>query len=105
MQIAASQSTGLDLGRRHNALLAPKPADELLRAALPAVVPGQARNNAPVATRNRPVPAFLAQLIAGAEDMPNSRVRRRADPGASVDAYRAVSGLGPALPQAKSRCI
>jgi hypothetical protein len=105
MRIAASQSTGLDPGRRHNALLAPKPADELPRAALPAVLPGQARNNAPAASRNRPVPALLAQLIAGAEDMPNSRVRRRADPGASVDAYRAVSGLGPALPQAKSRFI
>jgi len=104
MQIAASQSTGLDLGRRHNALLAPK-ADELLRTALPTIVPGQVRNSAPVAPRNRPVTALLAQLIAGAEDMPNSRVRRRADPGASVDAYRAVSGLGPALPQAKSRFI
>ena len=105
MQIAASQNTNLDLGRRHNALLAPKPADELLRAALPAVVPGQACNSAPVATRNRPVAALLAQLIAGAEDMPSSRVRRRADPGAGVDAYRAVSGLGSVLPQTKSRFI
>ena len=105
MQIAASQSTGLDPGRRHNALLAPKPVDELLRAALPAVVPGQARNCATVAPRNRPVTAFLAQLIASAEDMPSSRLRRRADPGASVDAYRAVSRLGPALPQARSRFI
>ena len=104
MQIAASQSTGLELGRRRNALV-PKAADESLHAALPAVVPGQARDSAPLATRNRPVTALLAQLIAGAEDMPASRARRRADPGASVDAYRAVSGLGPALPLARSRFV
>jgi hypothetical protein len=105
MQIAASQSTGLDPGRRHNALLAPKAADESLRAALPAVLPGHARISTPVPPRNRPLTALLAQLIAGAQDMPNSRVRRRADPGTSVDAYRVVSRLGPALPQARSRFI
>lgn len=107
MQIATSQSAGLDLGRRHNALLAPKPAVEPLHAALPAVVPGPmpARNSPPMAIRNRPVTALLAQLIAGAEDMPASRARRRADPNAGVEAYRAVASLGPARPQGKSRFI
>jgi hypothetical protein len=38
----------------------------------------------------------LAQLVAAAEDLPATRMRRRADPGQSTELYRAVSGLGPA---------
>ena len=105
MQIVTNQSAGLELGRRHNALPARKPADEPLRATLPAVVPGQARNSPAMTTRNRPVTALLAQLVASAEDMPVARVRRRVDPDTGTATYRAVARFGPALPQGKSRFI
>jgi hypothetical protein len=42
----------------------------------------------------RPYAPFLAQLLAKAENMPSSRARRRADPAAGADAYRAVAELG-----------
>lgn len=42
----------------------------------------------------RPLAAFLAQLIAKAQDMPVSRERRRADPAEGARVYRAVAGLG-----------
>jgi hypothetical protein len=41
----------------------------------------------------RPEVAFLAQLIAKAEDMPVSRVKRRADPAEGAAAYRLMAGL------------
>jgi hypothetical protein len=45
-------------------------------------------------TRERPLAAFLAQLIAKVQDMPVSRERRRADPAESANAYRAAAELG-----------
>jgi hypothetical protein len=42
----------------------------------------------------RPLAAFLAQLIARAQDLPVSRERRRADPAEGASIYRAMSGLG-----------
>ena len=41
----------------------------------------------------RPLAAFLAQLIAKAQDLPVSRERRRADPAEGASVYRAVAGL------------
>jgi hypothetical protein len=42
----------------------------------------------------RPLAAFLAQLIAKAQDLPVSRERRRADPAEGASVYRAVASLG-----------
>jgi hypothetical protein len=38
--------------------------------------------------RQRPAAAFLAQLIASAERMPQARLLRRADPAEADRAYR-----------------
>jgi hypothetical protein len=38
----------------------------------------------------RPLAAFLAQLIAKAQDLPASRERRRVDPAEGARAYRAT---------------
>ena len=48
------------------------------------------------ATPARPLAAFLAQLIAKAQDLPVSRERRRADPAEGARVYRAA---GLALPK------
>jgi hypothetical protein len=103
MQIVASQNTGLTLGRRDRAPAAPEA--EPVRAALPAVIPAPARPQTAPATRHRPLTALLAQLIASVEDMPSSRVRRRADPGVGMNAYQAAARLGPAPVPGKSRLI
>lgn len=42
---------------------------------------------------NRPSASFLAQLIAVAQQAPQTRVRRRAEPAEAIDTYRAASGL------------
>jgi hypothetical protein len=104
MRIIARRSSDLDLGRHRYAHPAPKP-EETVRAGLPALVPGAERSNTLATAKNRPVTALIAQLVAGAEDLPASRARRRAEPSIGADAYRMVAGLGPALPRATSRLI
>jgi hypothetical protein len=105
MQLVASQSAGLGFERRHTALVATESAAEPVRTALPAIIPTRAPESRTPTTRNRTLSALIAQLIAGAEDMPSSRVRRRADPGAGMNAYQAVARLGPAPLPARSRLI
>lgn len=46
----------------------------------------------PQATVHREA-AFLAQLIATKAQHPQTRARRRAEPGEAIAAYRAVAGL------------
>jgi hypothetical protein len=96
MRISPNLGTGIDPARRKPASV-PEQAVAPARTTLPAVVPGADRNDdwAP-SKQGRPVTALLAQLVAGAEDLPATRMRRRADPGPSTELYRAVSGLGPA---------
>ena len=105
MQVHASPNAGLDLRRRQNAPSAPRAAGQALPPGLPAVIPADNRPSLAPARSNRPVSALIAQLIAGAEDMPLARARRRADPAIGAESYRAVAGLGPALPHKKSRLV
>jgi hypothetical protein len=105
MRIVASQGTGLGLERRQNAPVAPQNAAEPVRTALPAIIPNRTLESRALAARHRPLSALLAQLIAVAEDLPATRVRRRADPGAGMDAYHAAARLGPAKPLGRSRFV
>jgi hypothetical protein len=105
MRIHASPNAGLDLRQRQNVPSAPQAADRLMPPGLPAVIPANARPSPAPARSNRPVSALIAQLIASAEDMPATRARRRADPSIGAESYRAVAGLGPALPYKKARLV
>ena len=53
----------------------------------------------------RPLAAFLAQLIAKAQDLPATRVRRRANPADVAGIYRAVAGLARPKESKKLRVI
>jgi hypothetical protein len=105
MRIVASEHTGLAFERRQNTLVAPETAAEPVRAGLPAIVPNRPPESRAPSPRHRAVSALIAQLIAGAEDLPSSRVRRRADPGVGMDAYQAAARLGPVPLPGKSRFI
>jgi hypothetical protein len=48
-------------------------------------------------------PRFLAQLLALGHDMPCQRGRRRAQPGAAIDAYRAAAALAPGCEDAPAK--
>jgi hypothetical protein len=48
---------------------------------------------------------FLAQLVAAIEDMPATRIRRRADPETAIASYRATAALAPEAPHVKIRSI
>jgi hypothetical protein len=47
----------------------------------------------------RPLVAFLAQLMAKAEDMPETRMKRRIDPADGASIYRAAMDGGPGAPR------
>ena len=106
MRISASTGTGLGLGPRNAAAEPRGNAGEPLRAALPALVPqeGRFRDSDPD-RRVRAVATLLAQLVAGAEDLPATRVKRRADPESGAECYRAIARLGAAKAPAKVRVI
>jgi hypothetical protein len=53
----------------------------------------------------RPLSALIAQLVAGAENLPTARLRRRADPAESAGLYRAVARLAPEASAAPRRII
>jgi hypothetical protein len=93
MRISASLGSALDrAGRGSDPAITP---DETARVSLPVLVPESARAEL-AATRNiRPAATLLAQLVAGAENLPTSRARRRADPQSSAGAYRTIADLGP----------
>jgi hypothetical protein len=56
---------------------------------LPAVIPvARTDNAAPPQCRTRPVATLLAQLVAGAQDLPATRARRRADAAEGALLYR-----------------
>jgi len=58
--------------------------------ALVAVSPAMAPPEPPRVFRQAP---FLAHLIATREQMPQTRIRRRAEPGEALAAYRAVAAV------------
>lgn len=106
MRISASTGTGLGLGPRNAEAGARGNAGEPVRAGLPALVPqeGQFRDSDPD-RRVRAVATLLAQLVAGAEDLPATRVKRRADPQSGAECYRAMASLGTGKAPVRIRVI
>lgn len=106
MRITAQITAGPGPARHHGPPAAAREnAGAAPRAALPAVIAEPRRDNPAAPRPTRPVTALLAQILAGAEDMPASRARRRADPAAGADAYRTMAGLGPDRPLRDVRSI
>ncbi len=60
-----------------------------------AIAPPASPGRAPVTIR-RPAVGFLAQLIATAEQLPQTRSRRRIDPGTAIARYRTTADPRPA---------
>ena len=93
MRVTANSGTGLSadfLARQafdQQAEAAPSGSKSLIVRPVP---PASSPEAAMLA---RPQAAFLAQLIAKAQDLPASRERRRADPAEGARLYRAVAGL------------
>ena len=104
MRISASTGTGHGPGNA--AAGARGKADAPVRAALPALVPQPDRPpEADRGPRGRALTSLLAQLIGGAEDLPATRARRRADPEFGAECYRTIARLGAAKTLAKVRMI
>jgi hypothetical protein len=59
--------------------------------ALIAVAPATPGDPPPATSSRRPSANFLAQLIATAQQAPQTRVRRRADPAVAITSYRAAA--------------
>jgi hypothetical protein len=91
MRISGSSPSGADWPRRESAVPARAAAQ------LPALVPIANRDStsAQWTPAARPLSALVAQLVAGAENLPVARARRRADPAESAAIYRAVASLAP----------
>jgi hypothetical protein len=94
MRVTANSGTGLS-----TAFLARRPFSQQAEAAPSAsknliVRPVSPASSPEAAMPARPLAAFLAQLIAKAQDLPASRERRRADAAEGARLYRTVAGLG-----------
>jgi hypothetical protein len=68
-----------------------RPAEPPLEPAGRALIPVGPRTEATGATGSRPSGLFLAQLIAGAQQVPQTRRHRRASPEEARVAYAACS--------------
>lgn len=93
MRISASVGSGFD--RPRHDVDQSVDSEEARRTSLPALIPEANRSAAASAAIVRPAATLLAQLVAGAENLPTSRVRRRADPQTGADTYRANAELAP----------
>ncbi|MCC6949540.1 MAG: hypothetical protein IT539_17425 [Bradyrhizobiaceae bacterium] len=94
MRISASLSTGVGLHRRDTAAGEAHEAANAAKPSLPAVVPVPHDRRATASVhRVRPAAALIAQLVAGAENLPVARTRRRADPQSTAKLYRTMSEL------------
>jgi hypothetical protein len=72
---------------------APEPAEQPAPGtALVAVTPVADAQETPAIYRHAP---FLAQLLAMRDQHPQTRERRRAEPGVVISAYRNAAGLVP----------
>ena len=69
----------------------PRHDDATESRALVAVTPAAETTHEPLAAYRSA--AFLAQLIANREQLPQTRERRRAEPGEAIVAYRAVAAM------------
>lgn len=100
MRVTASLHTGLDTSPRRRNPEDSGRQDPPRPASLPAVIPSAdraVRDSAP--SRVRPPSPLLAQLVAGSENLPVARMRRRADPGTTAELYRSVAAGGPLRPR------
>ncbi len=104
MRISASISSGLGLDRRDQTPAPVRRAEGLPRSNLPAVIE-RAAPHRQTAPQCRPVAALVAQLVAHTEDMPATRVLRRADAGYGANAYQSVAELGPRFDAHTARVI
>jgi hypothetical protein len=106
MRISASTSNCLNLHPRNAGAGARDKSETPIRAALPAVITPPDRPQEPDhGMRHRVNAPFLAQLVAGIEDMPTTRVRRRADAAIANECYRGIAGLAGGHPHARIRLI
>jgi len=106
MRISASTGAGLGLGPRNAAAGSGSNAIEPVRRALPALVPQPDRfRDSDPDRRVRAVATLLAQLVAGAEDLPATRAKRRADPESGAECYRAIARLGTGKAPVRIRVI
>ncbi len=97
MRIAATSGSTIDSNRRNHSAIATagiEPAPPASACALVPVRTGVHASERPAS--GRPSAALLAQLVAGAQNLPTSRARRRADPGDGARLYRAVADLNAA---------
>ena len=60
-----------------------------------ALIPLQPMTRSDLAARDRPQAGFLAHLIATDRQLPQTRERRRAEPGDAIAAYAAVDAGAP----------
>lgn len=105
MRITASNGASTGLSREKPSRTA-YGAPEQPRASLPAVIPANRVERAETPHPNaRPSAALLAQILAGAEDMPSARSRRRIDPAAGTGIYRSIADLGAHAPSRRDRAI
>jgi hypothetical protein len=94
MRITANSRTAFDTAFRARRSVYQKADTAPSAGSSLTVRPVTATSSPEAATSARPLAAFLAQLIAKAQDLPVSRERRRADPAEGASVYRAVAGLG-----------
>jgi hypothetical protein len=71
----------------------PEPGRDLLSVAPPGPT------HEPTDLSRRPYAGFLAHLIATAEQLPQTRERRRAEPAEAIAAYRTTAAPPPANPK------
>lgn len=96
MKIAASSGASTGLSRQKPSRTAYE-APERPRSSLPAVIPATRTERADTPSpRFRPSAALLVQILAGAEDMPAVRAKRRIDPVEGSGIYRSIAELAPA---------
>jgi hypothetical protein len=105
MRVTAQSGTSLNTAFPERRRIYQK-ADETPSASKNLIVrPVTAVSSPEAAMPARPLAAFLAQLIAKAQDLPATRVRRRADPVDAARVYRAVAGLARSKESKKLRLV
>lgn len=98
MKIAASPRASAGL-TRHKPSHTGYEAPEQPRVFLPAVIPtNRPEHTSRPSLNTRPTAALLAQILAGTEDLPGARAKRRIDPAEGLQIYRSIAGLGMAAP-------
>lgn len=105
MRVTAHSGTSLNTALPERRRIYQK-ADETPSASKNLIVrPVTAVSSPEAAMPAHPLAAFLAQLIAKAQDLPATRVRRRADPAEGARVYRAVAGLARSKESKKLRLV